>query len=164
MNIPRECSADHVEPVIHGDGLPAETGTFIHWLAKWSVSELAPGLAQWFLLGSVGTSYGHDLPYSSWMCPMPGPPPVYRPEFPSDFLDQARQLSRHRTVRFQLRQRAKLVLLLHEQPALSNVEAGLWVDLHPDSVRHWRRRWAAGDFALEDAPGRGAKPRFSPLG
>jgi hypothetical protein len=95
---------------------------------------------------------------------MPGPSPVYRPEFPDGFLDQARQLSRRRTVRFQLRQRAKLVLLLHEQPALSNVEAGQQVDLHPDSVRHWRRRWAAGDFALEDTTGRGAKPRFSPLG
>ncbi len=95
---------------------------------------------------------------------MPGPSPVYRPEFPVDFLDQARQVSRRRTVRFQLRQRAKLVLLLHEQPALSNVAAGQQVDLHPDSVRHWRRRWAADDFALEDATGRGAKPRFSPLG
>ena len=95
---------------------------------------------------------------------MPGPLPLYRPEFPSDFLDQARHLSRRRTVRFQLRQRAKLVLLLQEDPSLSNVEAGLLVDLHPDSVRHWRRRWSAGEFALEDATGRGAKPRFSPLG
>ena len=95
---------------------------------------------------------------------MRGPSPLFRPSFPDDFLDQARQLSRRRTIRFQLRQRAKLVLLLHEQPALSNVEAGQQVDLHPDSVRNWRRRWSTGDFALEDATGRGAKPRFSPLG
>ena len=95
---------------------------------------------------------------------MPGPSPIYRPEFPDDFLDQARRLVRRRAVRFQLRQRAKLVLLLHEQPALSNVAVGQQVDLHPDSVRHWRRRWATGDFALEDVAGRGSKPRFSPLG
>jgi hypothetical protein len=29
--------------------------------------------------------------------------------------------------------------------------------LHPNSVRLWRRRWAEGDFTLEDEPGRGRK-------
>jgi hypothetical protein len=55
-------------------------------------------------------------------------------------------------------------LLLHWRPRLSNVEAGGRVGLHPDSVRHWRRRWARGDFALEDRAGRGRKPAFSPPG
>ena len=95
---------------------------------------------------------------------MPGPAPAFRPVFPADFLAQARQTAGRRTVRFQLRQRAELALLLHQRPRLSNVEAGGRVGLHPDSVRHWRRRWARGDFDLEDRPGRGRKPDFSPPG
>jgi transposase-like protein len=96
---------------------------------------------------------------------MSGPLPAYRPVFPPYVLLLARQtVRRRRTVSFQLRQRATLVLLLHEQPFLSNVEAGQQVDLHPDSVRAWRRRWTAGYFSLEDEPGRGCKPRFSPPG
>jgi hypothetical protein len=51
---------------------------------------------------------------------MPGPSPTYRPCFPLAFLEQARQMVRQRTIKFQLRQRAVLVLLLHEQPLLSN--------------------------------------------
>jgi hypothetical protein len=79
-------------------------------------------------------------------------------------LQQARRLARRRSVRFQLRQRASLVLLVDEQPALSNVEAGRRVQLHPDAVRAWRRRWHQGDFTLADRLGRGRKPTFSPSG
>jgi hypothetical protein len=46
----------------------------------------------------------------SWMCLMPGPSPTYRPCFPLVFLEQARQMVRQRTIKFQLRQRAVLVL------------------------------------------------------
>lgn len=96
---------------------------------------------------------------------MSGPLPAYRPTFPASFLALARQtVRRRRSVSFQLRQRATLVLLLHEQPCLSNVAAGPQVGLHPDSVRAWRRRWAAGDWRLDDEPGRGCKARFSPPG
>jgi transposase-like protein len=96
---------------------------------------------------------------------MPGPLPAYRPVFPADFIALARQtVRRRRTVSFQLRQRASLVLLLHGQPSLSNVAAGRRVGLHADSVRAWRRRWSAGRFAFDDEPGRGCKPRFSPPG
>ena len=95
---------------------------------------------------------------------MPGPPPTFRPCFPDDFLELARQVSRQRTARSCLRQRAILVLLLHEQPLLSNAEAGSRIGLHPDSVRDWRRRWHQGCFTLEDQPGRGRKPSFFPPG
>jgi len=93
---------------------------------------------------------------------VPGPAPRYRPAFPDDFLAQARRLVAARTAASHLRQRAHLVLLLHEHPALSNADAAARIDLHPNSVRLWRRRWAQGQFTLEDAPGRGRKPTFSP--
>jgi len=95
---------------------------------------------------------------------MPGPAPAFRPCFPDDFVARATLVAHRRTEASCRWQRARLVLLLHEQPALSNVEAGLLVGLHPDSVRLWRKRWAQGHFILEDRPGRGRKPVFSPLG
>jgi hypothetical protein len=94
---------------------------------------------------------------------MPGPAPRYRPAFPDEFLAEARRLTVARTAASHLRQRARLVLLLHEAPALSNVQAAALVDLHPNSIRLWRKRWATGQFTLQDAPGRGRKPVFSPL-
>jgi transposase len=93
---------------------------------------------------------------------MPGPPPAYRPDFSPEFLNQARSLAGRRTVRYQLRQRAELALLLHDQPTLSNPEAAARVRLHPNSVRTWRKRWATGDLSLQDEPGRGRKAEFSP--
>src|SRR5262245_47730583 len=96
------------------------------------------------------------------MSPMRGPLPSYRPEFPSTFLEQAEEIARPRTVTYQLWQRATLVLLLHHQPLVSNLDAAQRIQLHPRSVQRWRRRWAAGDFSLEDQPGRGRKAAFSP--
>jgi hypothetical protein len=93
---------------------------------------------------------------------MPGPAPLHCPCFPAEFLAQAQQLVRRRTAPAHLRQRARLALLLHQDPRLSTIEAGTRVELHPNSVRLWRRRWAEGHFALEDEPGRGRKAFFSP--
>src|SRR5262245_32801838 len=98
------------------------------------------------------------------MPPMRGPLPSYRPEFQSTFLEQAATIAWQRTVPYQLRQRAALVLLLAQQPLVSNSEAAQRVQLHPRSVRRWRHRWAMGDFALDDKPGRGRKADFSPPG
>jgi len=93
---------------------------------------------------------------------LPGPPPLHRPCFPAEFLAQARQLLHRRTAPAHLRQRARLADLLHERPLLSNAEAAARVGLHPNSARLWRRRWAGGQFDLQDRPGRGRKPSFSP--
>src|SRR5262249_35945600 len=65
---------------------------------------------------------------------------------------------------YRLRQRATLVLLLHQHPLVSNIEAAARVQLHLRSVQRWRRRWATGDFSLEDEPGRGRKADFPPPG
>jgi hypothetical protein len=95
---------------------------------------------------------------------MPGPIPLYQPDFPAAFVAQAQRLVQQRTIAYQLRQRARLVLLLQQPPEISNVAAAAQVELHPNSVRHWRQRWAQGDFGLEDASRRGRQPRFSPPG
>jgi transposase len=93
---------------------------------------------------------------------MPGPVPHYRPSFPDEFLAEAKRLTAARTAASHLRQRAELVVLLHERPTLANVQAAARIDLHPNSIRLWRKRWAAGQFTLQDDPGRGRKPRLSP--
>ena len=93
---------------------------------------------------------------------MPGPLPHHRPTFPAEFLAEAQRLVAARTAPCHLRQRARLVLLLRDCPALSNTAAAAGVDLHPNSVRLWRQRWANGQFTLEDESGRGRKPVFSP--
>ena len=95
---------------------------------------------------------------------MLGPLPVYQPCFSEEFVAEARRLANARIAPSHLRQRAQLVLLLHEHPAISNVAAGARFDLHPNCVRRWRQRWANGDFTLQDAKGRGRKPTFSPAG
>jgi hypothetical protein len=95
---------------------------------------------------------------------MRGPLPSYRPEFPPTFVEQAAKMAQQRTVQYQVRQRATLVLLLYHQPLVSNIEAAAQVQLHLRSVQRWRRRWATGDFSLEDEPGRGRKAAFPPLG
>ena len=94
---------------------------------------------------------------------MPGPVPA-RCTFPDDFLQDALDMVRRRTAAVQVVQRYCLVLLLHEQPNLRNEDAAEVVGLSPRQVQRWRRRWASGDFSIEDQCGRGRKPAFSPTG
>jgi transposase len=59
-------------------------------------------------------------------------------------------------------QRAKLALMLAEDPAMTSAEAGRRLDLHPNTPRTWRRRWAKEGFSLEDRPRSGRPRKFSP--
>jgi len=93
---------------------------------------------------------------------MPGPAPKFQPEFPAEFVEHCHRVSKQRTVAHRRWQRARLVVLLDANPRLSNVEAGHEVGLSDQAVRKWRRRWNAGDCSLDDRPGRGRKPVFSP--
>jgi hypothetical protein len=79
-------------------------------------------------------------------------------------VQEAQQTVRRRTVALQTVRRFRLVLLLHEQPDLGNDAAGARVGLSARQVQRWRRRWAGGDFAIDDLPGRGPKAVFSPPG
>ena len=94
---------------------------------------------------------------------MPGPLPA-RCNFPDDFLQDALDTVRRRTVAVQVVQRFCLALLLHEQPGMRNEDAAEAVSLSLRQVQRWRSRWAAGDFSIEDHRGRGRKPAFSPAG
>ena len=94
---------------------------------------------------------------------MSGPAPTFQPHFPKTFVDAAKRLVAQRVVALRCWQRARLVLLLHDHPQLSNVQAGRQVSLSDQTGRFWRRRWASSDFSLEEKPGRGRKPGFSPL-
>jgi len=95
---------------------------------------------------------------------MRGPQPTYQLTFSPEFLAEAQQAVRQRKVSAGRRQRAALVCLLHAEPGLSHGQAAARVGLQTISVRRWRRRWASGDFSLEDRAGRGRKAAFSPLG
>ena len=94
---------------------------------------------------------------------MPGPAPT-RCIFPPEFLQEARDTVRRRTVAVQTAQRFRLVLLLHEHASLSSEEAADVVGLSARQVQRWRSRWAAGDFSTDDGRGRGRKAAFSPSG
>ena len=133
-------------------------------LAKWSLFTINCGVAM-----SRGLTYSRSVRPEfrssprEWSRIMPGPAPLDQPTFPAEFLDECRSLVRRRTVPHAQHQRARLVLLLHESPDLSNVAAGALVDLHANSVRLWRHRWACGNFSLADQSGPRAQARFFPL-
>ncbi|HVC92640.1 MAG TPA: helix-turn-helix domain-containing protein [Pirellulales bacterium] len=95
---------------------------------------------------------------------MRGPKPAYQPQFPPDFVAHAKEVLRRTTAAHQLWQRAKLVLLLVEERGISNAEVAQRVGLHANTVRRWRRRWAQGNFDLDDTPGnnRGQYPYRAP--
>src|SRR5580700_10550558 len=94
---------------------------------------------------------------------MPWVSPQYQPSFSEEDLVIASDVVRKSSSRRDHYRRAQLVLLLASEPGLSNPEAGRRVGLHQNAVRYWRKVWCAGPFRLADLPGRGRKPRLSPL-
>lgn len=92
---------------------------------------------------------------------MPGRKPVLC-TFPDDFVQEALDTVHRRTVAVQVVQRFRLVLLLCKQPSVGNHEAAIHVGLSARQVQRWRSRWAAGDFSIQDYPGRGRKATFPP--
>ena len=93
---------------------------------------------------------------------MPGPAPAYQPTFTPEQLAACEHLVRqHRAPQLQVA-RAKLALLLHEDPAIDHPTAARRLGKHPNWVRDWRRTWVQQGFRLTDQPGRGRKPAFSP--
>ena len=94
---------------------------------------------------------------------MRGPLPSYRPVFPSTFLEQAAKIAWQRTVPYQMRQRAALVLLLSQQPLVSNIEAAQRVQLHPRSVQPLAPPLGPGRRFPGRQAGTGPQGQFFPL-
>ena len=92
---------------------------------------------------------------------MSGRPPIYRPEFSPDELEKARQVFGRRNTTHGEARRARLALLLAEEPELSNSEAARMLGVHRNTVGFWCRRWQEEGFDLQDKP-RSGRPRFFP--
>ena len=58
-------------------------------------------------------------------------------------------------------QRARLVLMLHEQPNLHSPEAARRLGQSTSWVCKWRRRWVEQGFSLADAPRPGRLQQFA---
>jgi hypothetical protein len=95
---------------------------------------------------------------------MAGPPPVFCPVFPQEFLEHARAEVHRKTASHRSVQRFQLALLVHEHPRWDQEKLGQRVGLSARQVHRWRKRWAAGDFSVEDVAGRGREAVFSPPG
>ena len=95
---------------------------------------------------------------------MAGPNPIYCPNFPDGVLEDARAEVRRKTASHRSVQRSQLVLLVHAHPDWDQERLGRQVGLSGRQVHRWRKRWAAGNFSLEDVAGRGRKAIFSPSG
>lgn len=91
---------------------------------------------------------------------MPGRP-TYRPEFSREEIDKARVIFRRRTSSHGEARRARLALLLDEEPELSNTELARRLGVHRNTVGYWCKRWDDEGFDLQDKP-RSGRPRFFP--
>jgi transposase len=90
-------------------------------------------------------------------------PSLYPIELSEDEQRELRQRAARYTLPYREVQRAKIVLMAAE--GLENGEIAGRLELRVDTVRKWRKRFFEQRLAgLEEAPGRGRKPAFSPSG
>lgn len=89
---------------------------------------------------------------------MPRKTTIHQPTFTPEQLSLARKVARQSSAPLRAVQRARLTLLLAESPHLTHGQIAALAGLDPDTVYKWRRRWAAGEWSLEDAP-RSGRPR-----
>lgn len=93
---------------------------------------------------------------------------VARPSlYPIELSEEEGRELRQRAARYTLPygevQRAKMILMAAE--GLENGEIARRLELRVDTVRKWRKRFFEQRLAgLDEAPGRGRKPAFSPSG
>jgi transposase len=81
-----------------------------------------------------------------------GPPPKYQPGFSEAEIAQAQAWACSHNLPHAEVQRARLVLLLHEQPDVRSPEAARRLGQSASWVCKWRRRWAEQGLSLQDAP------------
>ena len=89
-----------------------------------------------------------------------GPPPTYQPRFSEAEIAQAQSWARSQALPYAEVQRARLVLLLHEQPDIRSPQAARCLGRSTTWVCKWRRRWVEQGFSLQDASRPGRPPQF----
>ena len=95
---------------------------------------------------------------------MPQPVPQHQVTFTPEQLALARKVAGARAAPHREVLRAKLTLILAEQPTISHAEAAAACGMSRDTVYDWRRRWAEQGWTLQDAPRSGRPRAFSPAG
>jgi transposase len=90
-----------------------------------------------------------------------GPPPKYQPRFSEAEIAQAQIWTASRNLPHAEVQRARLVLLLHEQPDVRSPEAARRLGQSASWVCKWRRRCVEQGFSLQDAPRPGRAKQFA---
>jgi hypothetical protein len=88
----------------------------------------------------------------------------HQPAFTDTQLTQARKSAAARSAPLREVLRARLTLLIAENPEISHAEAAQGCGLDRHTVYRWRRRWAEEGWSLEDAPRSGRPRAFSPAG
>lgn len=88
--------------------------------------------------------------------------PKYQPLFSPSEIQQALSVARKHTSPQTQAKRAKLVLLLADNPQRTSPECARQLGLHEQTVRKWRKRWTLEAFSLEDKPRPGRTWDFSP--
>lgn len=95
---------------------------------------------------------------------MPRPVSPHQPQFTDAQLAHARKVAQQTAAPHRAVLRARLTLILAEQPTISHAAAAQRCGLKEDTVYKWRRRWATQGWSLTDAPRPGRPPAFSPSG
>lgn len=95
-------------------------------------------------------------------CPTSGPLPLYQPTFTTEQLQEAQHLAGCYQAPHAQVQRAKMALVLSQEPDISNPALGQQIGVHPNTAFKWRKEWALHGFHLDDAPRTGRPSTFSP--
>ena len=90
-------------------------------------------------------------------------PSLYPIELAEDEERELRRRAARYTLSYREVQRAKTILMAAQ--GLENGDIARRLEVRVDTVRKWRKRFFEQRLAgLEEAPGRGRKPAFSPSG
>ena len=96
---------------------------------------------------------------------MPHPVSPHQPHFTEEQVAHARRLAKQHAAPHRVVLRARLVVVLAENPQITHEQAAARSGLRYSAVYKWRRRWSeAGPegCSLEDAPRPGRRRTFSP--
>src|SRR5215468_1813525 len=93
---------------------------------------------------------------------MPGPVPKYPIQLMPEQEVHLQQLSTRYTAPYAEVQRARILLLAHQQPTWRNAEIARQVGCCAQTVKHWRQRWLQ-TASVRDAPRAGTRRTFTAL-